>query len=278
MVEPILVRLRPTGAVEPPEDTMTAFPAGPAARVGAVVAALVVAFGAYALGAGHAQPAQAAAPAAAPAGSPGVEVVGTGKVAGTPDVLRLDLSVSTTRPTATDALAATSSATTAVLGALKAHGVAGKDLKTAGLSLQPNYDYTALGSVLRGYTGSEDISVTLRNLRTAGAVITAATRAGGNAARVQSIALDLEGDSALLAKARDAAIADARTKAQSYAKATGRTLGKVVVISENTTPADPIALNKEAFRSDTPAQTPSVPVQAGSQQVSVNVRVVWAFG
>ncbi len=294
----------PAAAPAPAAATPTAIsPAGagrrvgPAARITAVAAGLTIAVGAYLVGTDRAQVAQAAAPAAgspaptggptssppgdtaaAGAGLPGVEVVGTGKVAGTPDVLRLDLTVSLTRPTASDALGATSTATTAVLRALKAHHVAGKDLKTAGLSLQPNYDYTNGASVLHGYTGSEDVSVTLRDLRTAGAVITAATQAGGNAARVQDIALDLEGDSALLAKARDAAIADARNKAQSYARAAGRTLGRVVVISENTTPPDPIALAKDAYRPSARAAESSVPVQAGSQQVSVSVRVVWAFG
>jgi uncharacterized protein YggE len=205
-------------------------------------------------------------------------VVGNGEVAGTPDVLRLQMQVSLTRPTASAALEGTSTATAHVVAALKARKVASKDIKTNGLSLQPNYDYTNGGTVLRGYIASEDIAVTLRDLRTAGAIITAAAQAGGNATRIEGVSLDLDGDSALLATARDTAIADARTKAEGYAKAAGRRLGAVRVISESTTSANPIALDIAAFhKSAAPAPSP-VPVQAGSQQVSVSVRVVWSFG
>lgn len=252
----------------------------PAGRIIAVAALLLVAFVAYLIGTTRPQVAQAA-PAAGPGGpaatgTSGLEVTGTGKIAGTPDVLRLDLTVSVTRPAATAALDATNRAMAGVIRALTGRKVAGKDITTTGLSLQPEYDYSATKSVLRGYTGSENVSVTLRNLTTAGAVISAATGAGGDAARVQGVTLDLEGDSALLAKARSAAFADARTKAQGYATAAGRTLGKVTVISEEATPPSPIRLDQSTLRADASSAAP-VPVQPGSQQVSVSVRVVWSL-
>ncbi len=91
---------------------------------------------------------------------------------------------------------------------------------------------------------------------------------------MNGLALDLEGDSKLLEQARRAAIADAKTKAEAYADAAGRSLGTVTVITENTTPPTPIAFDQ---RQAADVAASSVPVQPGSQQVSVSVRVVWSF-
>jgi uncharacterized protein YggE len=212
--------------------------------------------------------------AAATPSSAGIEVVGTGKIAGTPDIVRLDLGITVTRPEAASSLDAASAATTKVIKALTARGVKSKDIKTAGLSLQPEYDYTKSTSVIRGYTASQQIAVTLRNLRSAGSAIGAAVAAGGDATRVHGLALDLAGDSKLLAQARLAAIADARAKAEAYAKATGRSLGPVTVISENTSTPSPLRLDRSEA-ADMAAT--KVPVEPGTQQVAVSVRVVWSL-
>lgn len=243
----------------------------------AVGALAMVVLLAYLVGAVNRQTAQATAfiPAAgASAGPSGVEVVGTGKIAGTPDIVRLDLAVTATRSQASSSLDAANAATNKVIRALGKSGVKSTDIKTTGLTLQPEYDYTKSTSVIRGYTASQQIAVTLRNLRTAGTAIGAAVAAGGDAARVNGLALDLEGDSKLLEQARRAAIADAKTKAEAYADAAGRSLGTVTVITENTTPPTPIAFDQ---RQAADVAASGVPVQPGSQQVSVSVRVVWSF-
>src|SRR5690606_4740788 len=70
----------------------------------------------------------------------------------------------------------------------------------------------------------------------------AAANSAGNTTIINSIAWDLEDNTALLADARDRAIADARAKAEQYAKAAGRSLGAVVSISESTmAPPQPYA-------------------------------------
>lgn len=252
--------------------------ASPTARAVAASGALaMVVLVAYLVGAVNRPTAQATAfvPTAGSSAAPsGVEVVGTGKIAGTPDVVRLDLAVTVTRSQAASSLDAASAATAKVIRALTARGVKSKDIKTAGLSLQPEYDYAKSSTTIRGYTASQQIAATLRSLRTAGAAIGAAVAAGGDATRVNGLALDLEGDSKLLAQARLAAIADARSKAEAYAKAAGRSLGPVTVISEETTTPAPLRLDARAAADSGAA---AVPVQPGTQQVSVSVRVVWSF-
>ena len=121
-----------------------------------------------------------ASPAPACGGSnPKLTVRGTGRASGTPDVLNLTLSVDTTGPSAQAALTADNLRTAAVIAALKAGGVAPKDIQTTGLSIQANYDTT--GSIT-GYAVDNSVTAKLRDFSSAGSVIDAAAGAAGNAA------------------------------------------------------------------------------------------------
>jgi Uncharacterized conserved protein len=121
---------------------------------------------------------------------------------------------------------------------------------------------------------SESISAKLRNLGRAGDAIGQAVGAGGNAVRVNGISLDLEDTGALVSSARDRAYADARAKAEQYAKAAGRSLGDVMSITEDVSTPSPIAVPYAAGDS---AKSASVPIQPGSQDVDVSVTVVFTM-
>ena len=103
------------------------------------------------------------------------------------------------------------------------------DLFNSNLSIQP--DYTSKGEP-RGYVVSEGISASVRDLGKAGATLSAAVAAGGDSARVDGVSIALEDTSALVAGARSSAVGDAKTKAEQYAAAAGRSLGAVQSISE----------------------------------------------
>lgn len=263
----------------------------PALRSMAVgVAAAVAVVAAYAFG-HSAHPASAATPAAqaptavltaATSAAPsdgsvgGVSVGGTGRVTGKPNLLRLQTSIEVTRPNVNDAMQAANVAMAAVQKTLKADGVADADLQTSGLSVQPNYDYSNNASHLTGYTVSENLSVVLRNLTTAGSIITDAARVGGDALRIGGATLDLDEDGDLISQARLAAFADAKAKAEAYATAAGRTLGAVTSITESTD-SQPQTLDYPNFSAAAPAASAPVPIEAGSQDVTVDVSVVWAL-
>ena len=210
------------------------------------------------------------------AGGPGITVAGTAKVAGRSDTLRLDLSVVATASSVSQALAAANRSAAAVQKSLVGSGVVSKDLQTSGLSIQPNYDYSTNGTPrLTGYQASESVSAKLRDLGRAGEAIGKAVSAGGNAVRVNAISLDIEDTGALVSAARDNAFKDAKAKAEQYAKAAGRTLGVVVSIAEDvSTPPNPMPY---AADSSFAAGKSSVPIQPGSQDVSVTVTVVFAM-
>lgn len=209
------------------------------------------------------------------AGGPGITVAGTAKVAGRSDTLRLDLSVMATAPSVSQALAAANRSGAAVQKSLVGSGVASKDLQTSGLSIQPNYDYSTNGTPrLTGYQASESVNAKLRDLGRAGEAIGKAVSAGGNAVRVNAISLDIEDTGALVSTARDNAFNDAKTKAEPYAKAAGRTLGVVVSIAEDVSrPPNPVPYGQ----GDDAAGKSSVPILPGSQDVSVSVTVVFTM-
>jgi uncharacterized protein YggE len=211
--------------------------------------------------------AQAAAPGAR------ITVTGTGTVSGSPDQLMLYMGVQANGSSVSAALQRANRAVSAVTRALARTGVRASDIQTSGLSIQP--DYTGSSTVPAGYGVSESIDVTLRTLAAAGAQISDAVRAGGNATQVDGVSLNLNDTSSLLATARAKAAADARAKAAQYARALGLSLGPVVSVSEqHPAPALPMFAAPSAGRA-----TPSpVPVSPGSQQLTVTVTAVFALG
>lgn len=210
---------------------------------------------------------------AAPA--PGITVTGTARVAGTPDTLRLDLSITTKADSIAKALADANTRTSKVHAALIRNGVAAKDLQTSNLTIAPDYSYPSDGTPrLNGYTVTESVSAAIRNLRKASDAINAATSAGGNAVQVGGLHLDLEETGKLAAAARDKAVTDARTKAEQYAKAAGRDLGQLVTISESVSTPPPVDYSS---REAAQALTKAIPIAPGSQFVGVTVTVVYAF-
>ncbi len=218
----------------------------------------------------------ASTPSTTPAiGGPGITVGGRANVAGTPDSLRLDLSVVATASSVSEALASANLSGGSVQKSLLDNGVQRKDLQTSGLNIQPEYDYSNGGTPrLKGYQVSESVSAKLRNLGRAGDVIGKAVSAGGNAVRVNGISLDLEDTSALVSSAREKAFAEAKTKAEQYAKSAGRGLGDALSISEDVSNPSPIAM---PYAGTDSAKSPSVPIQPGSQDVSVSVTVVFSM-
>ncbi len=200
-----------------------------------------------------------------------ITVTGTGMVSGTPNQLTLDMGVQVNGASVDSALQQASQAVDQVTAALRASGVAASDIQTSGLYIQPNYESGSQSP--SSYGASESLTATLVSIGTAGSQIGAAVHAGGNAATVDGISLNLTDTSTLLATARARAVADARTKAAQYAQALGQQLGPVISISDQTqTPTVAVPAGAQAGSANS-----SVPISPGSQQLSVSVTVVYAL-
>lgn len=204
-----------------------------------------------------------------------VTVDGLGKVTGTPDVLRLQMGVSERAGDVSAALERANADMTKVQAALRAHQVADKDVQTSQVNIFPTY--TDHGTV-NGYQVSESLIAKLRDLAHAGNTISDAAAAGGDAVRIEGVAFTLEDNTNLVRQARDAAYADAKAKAEQYAKLAKRSLAEVKKVSETTTAPDPRPYDAPMMLSSAGgAAAKTVPIDPGSEQVAVNVTVVWTL-
>ena len=202
----------------------------------------------------------------------GVLVSGTGFVTGRPDVLTVQMGVETRGPTVDKALDLANQAQNRLPDAFTKGGISERDLQTSGLSIYPQYAKD--GRRISGYQVSEQLSVKLRDLARAGAVISQAADAGGDATRISRLSFDIEDDSALLAQARRQAFDEAKAKAELYAQASGRGLGRVVSINESVAAPD---AGRQASADSAAAVAKPVPILPGQQRLSVTASVEWAF-
>jgi uncharacterized protein len=108
----------------------------------------------------------------------------------------------------------------------------------------------------------------------AGALISQAANAGGDATRIGGQSFDIEDDSALLAQVRREAFDEAKAKAELYAQASGRGLGQVVSVNESVAAPD---FGRSASADSASAVARQVPILSGEQRLSVTASVEWAF-
>lgn len=199
-----------------------------------------------------------------------VTVSATGTASGIPNELTLSIGALTNAPTAAAALARNDSEVAALDAVLIKAGVQRKNLQTSGLSLQANTDSS--GNVT-GYQASDTVVATTFELASAGTAIDAAARAVGNDLQINGISFSISNSTRLLDLARERAMAMAREEATTLAEAAGTSLGPVVSINDQdqlpTPIVEPVSFNAVA------RAAASVPVQAGSQQVSVQLNVVY---
>ncbi|HEY2230529.1 MAG TPA: SIMPL domain-containing protein [Xanthobacteraceae bacterium] len=204
-----------------------------------------------------------------------LNVVGNAEVHVAPDAALVTTGVLTESDTAAAALKANSATLAKVVEAIRAFGVEAKDLQTSGLSLMPRYQLDKLSSGDRqriiGYTAVNQLSVRVRDLAKLGDLLDKVTAAGAN--RIDGIEFIISNQEGLLEEARQKAVADAKARAELYARAGGFSLGKVMSLTEEAVPsARPMARAMMGSGAAAP-----VPVEAGEMTLSVRVRVVWSL-
>jgi len=199
-----------------------------------------------------------------------ISMSGHGEVRSRPDMVSVTAGVTTSAATAAGALAANTARMKTVFASLEKQGVPEKNIQTVNFSVSPQY---ATGNNepprLTGYQVNNDVSVRLEDVNALGGALDALVGAGAN--QVNGVSFDIREPAPLLEKARTGAIADARARAETYAKAAGVTLGPILSISEGGNEAP-----RPMYRMEQVMVTGSrVPVAAGEQSVTADVSVVW---
>ena len=201
---------------------------------------------------------------------PAISVTGEATVSVAPDQAQIDGGVTSDGKTAREASEANNAAMGKVLLALKGAGIEEKDYQTSRLSLQPQYAPNRTGSSpITGYRASNRVTIRLRDVTKVANVIDVLVGAGAN--DIGGINFTVSQPSKHLDEAREKAVADARRKAEIFARAAGVTLGEPLSISEEGAPA-PMFRGKLAA-----PMAAGAPVAQGEETLSVSVNVSWAI-
>ena len=202
-------------------------------------------------------------------------VSGEGEATTPPDLALLSLSVMREAKTARAALDANNDAMAAVIAAMKAAGIKDRDLQTAGIQINPRYNYTnkpdgSQEGELVAYQVTNTLSVRVRDIDKTGEILDKAVSLGVN--QGGGIAFTNDDPAATVTEARKKAVADAVAKAKTLAAAAGVSLGKVLEITDQNIRPAPMPINAKAFDA---AAGAAAPVQAGENSYNVQVTVTF---
>lgn len=200
-----------------------------------------------------------------------VTVVATGEVTAEPDLVSLTTGVVTEARDAQAAVAENSDRMRNVIDGLKALGIDEKDMRTTDFNIGPRYGRPKNGAAsIEGFQVRNRLLVLVRDQKKLGDVLARAVDLGANDFGGLSFIVS-EADS-LADEARTKAVQNARRKAALYAEAAGAKLGDVISITEQGGVAPrPVAMAREQM------SVQAVPVEGGTSQLDVTVRVVWAL-
>ena len=204
-----------------------------------------------------------------------ITVPGVGTVSVVPDAVRFNATVSSLASTNAAALSSASKSAAAVRAALKNAGIAVKDIRSANISVYPEYNWTQeTGTKITGYRASQSFDVLVRTASKAGSIIEAVVTAGGDNVQLGGVIPTTLNPSVATEDARAAAVTNAKSKASSYAKLLGTSIGKVLSLEEQSSPvySSPFPMAKAGLAADQ-----AVEIDLGEQDVTVTITVRWAL-
>lgn len=205
---------------------------------------------------------------------PRIIVSGEGQATVAPDLALLSLSVMREAKSAREALDANNDAMAAVIAAMKASGIDERDLQTAGIQIQPRYNFTnkpdgSQTAELIAYQVTNTLSVRIRDVAKTGEILDKAVSLGVNQGGGITFAND--NPAKVITEARKLAVANAVDKAKVLAEAAGVSLGRVLEITDQSYAPMPMAMEAKSFDRAMGA----APVQAGENAYRVQVNVTF---
>jgi uncharacterized protein YggE len=208
--------------------------------------------------------------------NPVIDLMVTESVTSAPDIATFSTGVETSALKARDAIQKNAVKMQAVLAQLKAIGIADKDIQTSALALRRDVDYLPTGKTrFKGYTVSNQITATLRDLSRLGDVLD--TLATGGATEFYGPNFALDNDQGVKIKARDKAWAKATQLAEYHASKAGFSGVRVVRVAESVSQRSESSRTGLAYEAAAEAidaaPVVSTPMQAGEMSTSVTLMV-----
>ena len=192
-----------------------------------------------------------------------------------PDVATISAGVVTQALDANAAMRANAIQMGKVMGAIKAAGIAERDIQTSGINLNPQYKYVEnQNPTITGYQASNTVSLKVRDLAKLGKVLDALVASGAN--QVNGPSFEVDQPEPAYDEARRGALDKAQIRAAMYAKALGLRVRRIVSISEGggfrpPGPVPVMAMTKAMDRVETA-------VSPGETTLGVNLDVVFELG
>jgi uncharacterized protein YggE len=201
-----------------------------------------------------------------------ITLTGKGTVDHAPDIAMISLGVQVEAKTAAEAMAQQTEKMNGVFAAVKAAGIADRDMQTGQLSLNPVYEYPNNARPrLTGYQASNQLSIKVRKLDTLGKTLDAVVKGGGNT--INGVSFSIDKPDQFQNDARIEAIKDAAAKAELYAKAVGYKVKRIVTISEQDYYPQPVPMMMQMRQQDMAAAP--TPIAAGEVSLTQTVNVVF---
>lgn len=198
-----------------------------------------------------------------------LDIVATGEVTRVPDIVRIGAGVVTQAPSAVEALRQNAVRMERVRAALARAGIASRDIQTSSVSLQPEYRYAEnQPPQLIGYRASNEVNIRFRDIAVSGRILDALVAEGAN--QINGPNLGIDRPEAALDEARVAALANARARAELYARAMNMRVRRVLLVSESGAmlpPPMPVMMRGMAN------QAAETRIEPGEQTLSVSLTV-----
>lgn len=205
-----------------------------------------------------------------------ITVVGEGIVNIKPDIAKTTIGVETVKASVKEASIENQAIIADVLAALKAAGIADKDMQTAGFNMyaeqMSNPDSKPEDAPQMRYHVTNQVQITIRDTEKVGEVLDAAIEAGAN--NSYGIEFNLDDQKSARADARTAAIENAGDRAEELAGLTGVTVGRVLSISE-VIGSNPFFGASEARAFGGLGGGGGIPISVGELQLTAQVQVIY---
>jgi uncharacterized protein YggE len=192
-----------------------------------------------------------------------------------PDVASLSTGVVTQAADANAAMQANAAQMDRVMAAIRAAGIAERDIQTSGINLNPQYRYVEnQPPSITGYQASNTVSLKVRDIGKLGKVLDALVASGAN--QVNGPSFEVDKPEAAYDEARRAALANAQGRAKMYADALGLRVRRIVSISEGGGFQPPMPMMAMARAEK--GQAYDTAVSPGETTLSANIDVVFELG
>ena len=192
-----------------------------------------------------------------------------------PDVATISAGVVTQAADGNTAMRQNAEQMAKVMAAIKAAGIAEKDIQTSGISLNPQYRYAEnQAPSITGYQASNTVNLKVRDITRLGKVLDSLAAQGAN--QINGPSFQIDQPEPVYDEARLAALKKAKDRAETYARALGLNVRRIVSISEagggGFRPMPMMAMSARGKAEMDTAVSP------GETEVSVSLDVVFELG